>query len=286
MPSMAHQPAVVARTEDVLLACVAYSRPELVTFDRITRLHSAGSLDVAAPASSGATLNSLPPEVLLRVRGHLQASLRKSVAADTSAALTAYESALVEGLCADCFAWHSDVYGDDIWEWVENGYTGSCRCHSADSLNDEARPATSKAKQQVDALYDGLEIECRARWLRAHVSRKYCDGRGAWRYARNVLAELGCAARIEGGANAQNCCARCPSSAPASEAQAKRGQRNYVPGNFGALVSIEPAEGSEEDVNVVHRRLRSELGLPLSTEEASITAKSSKFCQPVHPFRS
>ena len=113
----------VARPEDVLFACVAYTRPELLFFDRIIACHSNGSLQLQASTSSSpssshapASLHSLPPEILLRVRTHLHTALVSSIAEEAAAALREYEDALLDGLCEDCFWWNYDMYGEDVWE--------------------------------------------------------------------------------------------------------------------------------------------------------------------------
>ena len=98
------------RPEDILLASVAYNAPEMRSLDSII-----------AQREQSTAVTPLPVEILLRIRSNLQQELFKSLAEETSRALVEYESTLVEGLCADCYWWNSDIYGQDVWAWVENG---------------------------------------------------------------------------------------------------------------------------------------------------------------------
>ena len=119
---------LVARSEDVLLACVAYNRPEMRALDALIRLCSSGDLRVSLLASAttsegkARSIASLPTDLLLRVRSHLQTSLLQQLAAEATTALAQYGAALVEGLCAGCLWWNADVYCNGVRAWVEAGY--------------------------------------------------------------------------------------------------------------------------------------------------------------------
>ncbi|KAH8119998.1 hypothetical protein DFH11DRAFT_23276 [Phellopilus nigrolimitatus] len=175
--------------EDVLHACIAYCHPEMLALDSLIALHARSALRVDATIPRATSLLSVPQEILLRIRAQLQSALAASVAAESAAALREYEAALVEGLCPDCYWWNSDVYGEDVWDWVENGYRGACSCCVVDDVDPRV---PSPAKRRVAAKYAGLDLASRAQWLRAHLSRTYLQGRSPWRFARGVLTELGC----------------------------------------------------------------------------------------------
>lgn len=201
---------ILARPEDVLLAAVAYTRPQMLALD-----------DLISP--SNATL-ALPTELLLHIRAHLQSLLVSQLADEAAASLFEYESALVEGLCPDCYWWNTDIYGTDVWAWVEHGYRGACACvvagetapaSTSSPSTDAARSATSRprsvsdlmrdhdprkpslAKRRILATFTGVDIENRGQWLRAYVSRTYFDGKPAWATAKGILADLGCSSRFE-----------------------------------------------------------------------------------------
>ena len=82
------------------------------------------SLLASATTSEGKarSIASLPTDLLLRVRSHLQTSLLQQLAAEATTALAQYGAALVEGLCAGCLWWNADVYCNGVRAWVEAGY--------------------------------------------------------------------------------------------------------------------------------------------------------------------
>jgi hypothetical protein len=177
--------------------------------------------------SSSQGASHLPTELLLHLRSDLQSILLSQVADEAAASLFEYESSLVEGLCPDCYWWNTDIYGSDIWSWVEHGFRGACSCVVADDNVPSSRSASpapgngsrshrrsssksrseierdhdsrkpSPAKRRIQELFAGVEIESRGQWLRAYVSRKYFGGEGAWKATKRVLNDLGCSHRFE-----------------------------------------------------------------------------------------
>lgn len=300
-------PTLVARSEDVLLACVAYNRPEMHTFDAVIRLRSRGDLNATTAHKHRASIASLPTEVLLRIREHLQTSLRQQVAREAKTALTQYEAALVEGLCSDCFWWNTDVYGNDVWAWVEAGYRGACACVVGASrtnsrllggaASDPRVP--SESKRAVEELYGGLQIGNRAQWLRAYIARAHCAGERAWTYADRVLeGEFGCKHEVQGKRHHrryQSSLSLTPSpegtqsqsqgqalsreaTAAATATGLKKASQGFVPGGFGSLVCVKPAEertARGEEPRITLARLQRELDIPASNEEPSIVAEPS-----------
>lgn len=262
---------LMLRPEDLLHACVAYTRPEMHTLNQIIALRSSGTLSVSAASSkTGTTLASLPPEVLLRVRAELQAALLEHTATETARALDEYEGALVDGLCADCFWWNHDIYGEDVWAWVENGYREACKCcvpdaGRDDSDSDMARVSAEKAR--VARKYAGLEIYSRRQWLDAHIARTYLpDARERadaepWRgLVKDVLAGLGCecSAELEDAYD--------PSLGPALASRYIERKR-ALQCSFGLAVTIaplhadnlSPARRADDDPAVTLRRVLREL---------------------------
>lgn len=247
---------LMLRPEDLLHACVAYTRPEMHTLNQIIALRSSGTLSVAAASPTAATLASLPPEVLLRVRAELQATLLQRAAVDTARALDEYEGALVDGLCADCFWWNHDIYGEDVWAWVENGYREACKCCVPDAARDDmARVSAEKAR--VARKYAGLEIYSRRQWLDAHIARTYLpDARERadaepWRgLVKDVLAGLGCecSAELEDAYD--------PSLGPALASRYIERKR-ALQCSFGLAVTIAPLHA--DDPAVTLRRVLREL---------------------------
>lgn len=199
---------LLARPEDVLLAAVAYTRPQMLVLDDL----------IASQSAAKATL-VLPNELLLHIRSDLQSLLVSQLADEATAELFEYESALVEGLCTDCYWWNTDVYGSDVWSWVEHGYRGACACLIAEDTSSVpskpsfGRPRASSvsslaeheldprhpspSKRRIQATFSGIQIESRGQWLRTYISRTYFGGEPAWRAAKRILADLGCAHRFE-----------------------------------------------------------------------------------------
>jgi len=176
----------VAKREDVLHACVAHTLDEIRTLDKIISYHATGSLDIA---HDGRTLLSLPPELLLHIRSHLQYALCDTLSAKTLGALEDYESALIEGLCEDCFRWHYDMNGDDIWAWVENGYREACACRT----NGGGPYLSSDRQSAILRKYSGRDIYSRKQWLDIYISRTYLDGHHPWStVVPRVLRSFGC----------------------------------------------------------------------------------------------
>ncbi|KAI5124106.1 hypothetical protein M0805_000920 [Coniferiporia weirii] len=266
MSSFNDNNALLARPEDVFHACVAYNRPEMLALDSIIRLRSSDAL-VVSTAKQGATLASLPAEIFLRIRSHLQSSLRSTVAEHTVVALREYQAALVEGICPDCYWWNVDIYGEDVWAWVENGYRGACSCVVSGDV-DPRVPSPSKSR--VLSTFEGLEIPSRAHWFRAHVSRTHLRSASSWRFARDVLAEFGCTPRITAPQAAEP---------PQSDFDAfKKATKRTLPCDFGALISIAPTEqrSAAEEPAITLRRLTRELGISSCTaDEPSIALESS-----------
>lgn len=277
---------IIARPEDVLLACVAYNRPEMRTLDVLIRRRSQGLLATS-------TSSALPTELLLRIRSHLQTTLRAQLALEAKAALVQYESAHVEGLCTDCFWWNNDIYGSDVWAWVEAGYRGACACvvGAAAVSDSEAHDPriSSPSKQQVERMYNGLTIGNRAQWLRAYVSRAHCGGERAWTAANRVLREFGCVNEVQGHRRQrsrevedqpqqqQQQIQSREAGAALTALELKKAALGFVPGGFGSPVAIRPSDerAAIEDASVTLARLQRELDIPTSTEEPSIIAEPS-----------
>lgn len=218
---------------------------------------------------------SLPVEILLRIRSNLQQSLVDALAEETSQALVDYESALVEGLCADCFWWNSDVYGSDVWSWVENDYRGPCSCCVV-GYNDPRIP--SPTKERVTELYGDAEIVSRAQWIRTYISRTYLRNsrtKSTKSFVRKTLESLGCvyeqkvvipkapvddAGVIEGLKKAQT-------------------QNSYATASFGAPIIIRQSASLQqaEDADVTLRRLQRELAVrPILTSCGDEVAQPSR----------
>lgn len=244
------------RPEDILLASVAYNAPEMRSLDSII-----------AQREQSTAVTPLPVEILLRIRSNLQQELFKSLAEETSRALVQYESTLVEGLCADCYWWNSDIYGQDVWAWVENGYRGPCSCCVVGD-NDPRVP--SPERQQVLDLYEDFDISSRAQWIRAYVSKKYLQShtkghKRAWSFVKETLASFGCEHERKTVPPP-----KAPTDAAGVIADLKKAQtRNgYATASFGAPVIIRQSASVQqtEDADATLRRLERELAIkPIPT---------------------
>ncbi|EJD03762.1 uncharacterized protein FOMMEDRAFT_19119 [Fomitiporia mediterranea MF3/22] len=277
---------IMARPEDVLLACVAYERPEMRTLDNVISLHSRNALVLDNSAKSATSVLNLPAEILLRIRSHLQSELISSLTEDAAAALEEYQSALVEGICPDCFWWHTDVYGPDIWSWIENGYRGACSCAVVGDLD----PRTpSEAKRRVFEKYQGFDIGSRGQWFRAYVQRTYLDDdTTAWRFARDVLTEFGCRHRFERNSIQLPQLAAAASESVISGEAPKKTPLRTTSCDFGALVRIgqnQQRAASEEEPATTFGRLLRELEFKVpADDEPSIALQSSaaRFVDKIH----
>ncbi|KLO11321.1 hypothetical protein SCHPADRAFT_906113 [Schizopora paradoxa] len=188
--------------EDLLYACVAYTRNEMLEFDTIIAEHSSGALISTLPAPRK-SLVDLPAELLLTVRHHLQASLTARTRSEAAYELATYEDTLLDGLCADCFWWNFDMHGPDVWEWVKNGYKERCQCNGGASVTPAAaetlrtRTAEASRKHPAGASTSTprpapVPSPSKRQWLDAFVEREYRAG-GAWtELVPSVLASLSC----------------------------------------------------------------------------------------------
>ncbi|KAL5534051.1 hypothetical protein ACEPAG_511 [Sanghuangporus baumii] len=290
--------SITVRPEDLLLACVAYSRPEMLALDKIISLHSQNALVLDAEVEQSKSIADLPVELLLRIRAELQSSLFASLKAEVAAALEQYQAALVEGICQDCFWWNSDVYGSDVWTWVENGYRGACSCAIVGDIDPRS---PSETKRHVLRKFQGIDIGTRGSWLRAYIQRTYLDEKtSAWNFARGILAQFGCKHRFERPQS------QYPSTAPATtspmptvpennttttamsgQPEVKKTPRRITSCDFGALVRIlqRPERSESEESEITLRRLLRELDLKApADDEPSIALQSSatRFVDKIH----
>lgn len=263
--------SITVRPEDVLLASVAYSRPEMLALDNIIALHSQNKLVLDAAMNDKTTIQALPAEILLRVRAQLQTALVASLAEDAATALVDYESALVEGICPDCFWWNTDIYGEDLWAWVENGYRGACSC----VVSGDVDPRTpSENKRRITAMFEDVEITTRGQWLRQYLARTYLGKKDttAWQFARGVLDEFGCTHRFERKPSAIAAAAAAASAqadATLSGEPKKEAHRRNTSCDFGALVRVSQSaqRSSTEESAITLRRLIRELDLKAPAED-------------------
>lgn len=283
--------SVTVRPEDLLLASVAYSRPEVLSLDKIIELRSQNALDTSAEQAK--SIADVPVELLLRIRAELQSSLFAALKKEAAAALEQYQAALVEGICPDCFWWNSDVYGTDVWTWVENGYRGACSCAVVGDIDPRS---PSETKRRTLSKFQGLDIGTRGQWLRAYIQRTYLDEKtSAWSFARGVLAQFGCRHRFERALSPQ-----CPSSAATTaigpmptvpeesttttavsgQLESKKTPRRITSCDFGAIVRIfqRPERNESEEPEITLRRLLRELDLKApADDEPSIALQSENF---------
>ena len=220
------------KSDSLLLACMAYTRPEMRTFGHIIRLHSTRSLVVDERASTQTSLLTLPPEMLLHIRSFLQAELVKQLTTDAHHALLDYESTLVEGLCEDCFTWNCDVYGTDVWEWVENGYKNVCDC----CVQGVDHRVFSDRKVISMQHYGQLNIKTRRQWLEAYVSQTCFGSRNVWNAINDsILRHFNCVAIPQDPERVEKACDS-PQAGRYMLSVPKEGD------DFGPKVSIEPVD--------------------------------------------
>ncbi|KAL5535703.1 hypothetical protein ACEPAF_3797 [Sanghuangporus sanghuang] len=294
--------SLTVRPEDLLLACVAYSRPEMLALDKIISLHSQNALVLGAEVEQSKSIADLPVELLLRIRAELQSTLFASLKAEAAAALEQYQAALVEGICPDCFWWNSDVYGSDVWTWVENGYRGACSCAIVGDIDPRS---PSETKRHILRKFQGIDIGTRGSWLRSYIQRTYLDEKtSAWSFARGILAQFGCKHRFERPQS------QYPPSAPAAtspmptvpedtttttaisgQPEVKKTPRRITSCDFGALVRIfqRPERNESEEPEITLRRLLRELDLKApADDEPSIALQiaNHRFCILFPPDRS
>jgi hypothetical protein len=164
------------------------------TFSHIIDSHSNRLLVLDDCASGATSLLSLPAEMLLHIRSFVQARLLEELTAEIHTALTDYESALIEGLCEDCFLWNCDIYGKDVWEWVANGYKNVCDCcvKGVDSRVFSSRKVMSMQQ------YAQLNIKTRREWLEAYISKTYLGGADVWETINeSVIRRFDCSAVVQ-----------------------------------------------------------------------------------------
>jgi len=254
---------LVVAPADLVHACVAYTRDEMQAFDTVIAEHSTGSLVSATPKTS---LVDLPIELLLTVRHHLHSTLTRRTRSEAAAALTAYEDALLRGLCADCFWWNFDMHGPDVWEWVKNGYKEACQCSGGTGQAPAEKPEVSsrKGRSKLPSLstVPPRGIATQRQWLDAFVERTYGAG-GAWsELVPSVLASLSCEV---GGVVAS-------SSSPEELADYMR--HPNASSEFGLAVVITPLRSGDD---VALRRVTRELGLENATFKR-VDAEERKRC--------
>ncbi len=170
---MAPQRIAISR-EDLMHACVVYTRPELLAFEHIIRLRSSNTLRVRG-APSRPTLAAVPPEILLRIRASLQTALSVHLKQETAAAMTRYAGAVVRSLCSECAAYNAGVFGDDVWNWIENGCKVECACRA--KYAGTPREAAEVSSFFLLRTLDGRHTNSRREWLETYLSAVHLSGR-------------------------------------------------------------------------------------------------------------
>lgn len=128
------QAPVLATSRSVLMhATLAHLSPEVQALDTI--IH--GSL-----VGRSSTLPSMPTELLLLIRSHLQPMLIAHLLEMSMAALMQHELSLQGLLCSDCIAYNQEIYGPDVWQWQQ--FSGPCSCVGATGYITAPRGTTRK----------------------------------------------------------------------------------------------------------------------------------------------
>lgn len=175
------------------LACMS---PEVLALNAIIRLRSSGMLQVDAPST--ASILSIPPEILLAIRGHLLPLVIRDLSATSAEALTAYEAARGAQMCDDCVVYHTHVFGADTWNWPPNSI---CRCRDGTSFSPFSRTPASLAhsrklsRPKPATPQDWLEFylsKCAKRVLAARHGARASMNLNIWDLVASVLREFEC----------------------------------------------------------------------------------------------
>ena len=197
--------------------------------------------------------------MLLHIRAFLQVELVRQLTEETYAALADYESTLVEGLCEDCFMWNCDIYGTDVWEWVENGYKNVCDCCVKGIDNRVFSTRKINSMQQ----YGQLNIRTRRQWLEAYISHSYLGGQDIWETMNEaVIRYFDCNAIPQDAEIAQPACIPLEGGRYMLQ-KLKRGD------DFGSKVLIEPFDGAPDSmVGLLLRELAADGDVEVPTSSA------------------
>jgi len=205
---------ISVRASTLMHASLAYLSSEFQTFASIIRLHSNNTLVIYSESVSSlhpslrTTLNSLPPEMLLKIQSYLLPALISHLSTLSDRALTSYESSVLSLLCADCQAYNKHVYGSTFWNWPH--FSGSCRCTNFESRCGSLFEETTH--EQTNSDLNPKQFRNPHHWLEAHLSTHAITTRpGLWTHmdkcretiiwdlVTNVLCDFECGVFNEDG---------------------------------------------------------------------------------------
>ncbi|KZP25348.1 hypothetical protein FIBSPDRAFT_1041495 [Athelia psychrophila] len=176
-------------------ASLASMSPELLTLNTIIHLRSSGSLKVASV--SGTSILSIPPEILLVIRGHLLPLVTSHLTALSANALAAHEAMRRAQMCPNCLTYHTHVFGPNTWDWPKNGV-----CHCAPGRTSASFPRVlahartgSSPKPGPATPQEWLETYLSKRAKRLVAARhgpRASMGKGIWDLVTDVLREFEC----------------------------------------------------------------------------------------------
>ncbi|KZP21466.1 hypothetical protein FIBSPDRAFT_931673 [Athelia psychrophila] len=164
-------PQLVITPSALMHASLAFMSPELLTLNTIIHLRSSSSLKVLATSGTGtASILSLPPEILLAIRVHLLHLLITHLTLLSSNSLSAYETTRRAQLCEDCLAYHTEIFGGDVWSWPVRS---ACYClGSPKGIILAFQRASYKPVESLESTRIPPEPVAQQEWLEFYLSKR------------------------------------------------------------------------------------------------------------------